>query len=680
MRLLVALLLPLSLFCQQQSGQSFIATSNTTFAWSTTSLASVADISTCSTARTNTLIITDTIRGGKFYKYTGNDAADNGMIFTDALGNKWKRDARGIVNMLWYGNNRVALLAAKDYIYSHPDFQTIYIPQGNYSISDSVKFDRDIIIKGDGVIGYPATTLTFPEGKTGLIFSYTSGQSGFGAEMTNIKITGQFTPGYNNTSVHAITIRTRVKFTNVIVSQFDGNGFHVSACGTAPNGDNNNYGIADNSIFNSVKASYCTNGFFSEGCDGHILQIDEGCDFSENRRWGYYGNGQEGGDNLIKTHFAFNGVAIPGAKSVVTYNTKYYVALAGHDGYFGDATDSNYNKPPDSNPAYWLEVTPTMVATEWESNYRYYSGGAAIVRNVNARTIFDNCYVEGSEPPIFLNTRSQVLGGIMGAGVVGGAFWNVLYGEMQLQNAGLLVEKYAHIGTTTYDAQAQLKVYNDYSETSSRIAIKSEGSTNEISHIFKNSTGATGQIQYIDSSFKIYSKTNVLAATIDSAGITANKFFGDGSALTGIIGVPVYAQVTGSNATTTGQALTDITGLSIALTTNAVYEFEAVMTGSTTAVTTGTGYGVQYSAAGASIEALITASSTSTATKTLRISALNTSAQAFLTSSAQTGGILIKGRITTGANSGNLTIKHLKVTSGTSTIFIGSFLKVIRIS
>ena len=146
------------------------------------------------------------------------------------------------------------------------------------------------------------------------------------------------------------------------------------------------------------------------------------------------------------------------------------------------------------------------------------------------------------------------------------------------------------------------------------------------------------------------------------------------------IGIPVYAQVTGSNATTTGQALTDITGLSVALTTNAVYEFEAVMTWSTTAVTTGIGYGVNYSAAGATVEAYITASSTATATKTLRISALNTSAQAFLTGSAQTGGILIKGRVTTGANAGNLTIQHLKVTSGTSTIFIGSFLKVIRIS
>lgn len=146
------------------------------------------------------------------------------------------------------------------------------------------------------------------------------------------------------------------------------------------------------------------------------------------------------------------------------------------------------------------------------------------------------------------------------------------------------------------------------------------------------------------------------------------------------IGIPVYAQVTGSNATTTGQALVDVTGLSVALTTNAVYEFEAVMSCQTSAVTTGTAYGVNYSAAGASVEASISGSSTSTAMKNLRISALNSATALYLATSGQTGGIIIKGRVTTGANAGNLTIQHLKLTSGTSTVFVGSFLKVTRIS
>lgn len=140
-----------------------------------------------------------------------------------------------------------------------------------------------------------------------------------------------------------------------------------------------------------------------------------------------------------------------------------------------------------------------------------------------------------------------------------------------------------------------------------------------------------------------------------------------------------FARVTGSNATTTGQSLTNITGLSVALIANAVYEFEGVLSVSTTAVTTGTAYGVQYSAAGATIEAHITGSSTSTAAKTERISALNTATGAYLTTASQTGGMKIFGIIATGANAGNLTIQHLKLTSGTSTVFINSYLKVTRI-
>lgn len=141
-----------------------------------------------------------------------------------------------------------------------------------------------------------------------------------------------------------------------------------------------------------------------------------------------------------------------------------------------------------------------------------------------------------------------------------------------------------------------------------------------------------------------------------------------------------FARVTGSDATTTGQALVDITGLSLALLANSTYEFEAVLSCAVSAVTTGNQYGVQFSAAGATIEAQIIGSLTSTATKSERINALNTATTAFLTTSAQNGQVLIKGIIVVGANSGSLSIRHLKVTSGTSTVRVNSFLKVTKIS
>lgn len=138
----------------------------------------------------------------------------------------------------------------------------------------------------------------------------------------------------------------------------------------------------------------------------------------------------------------------------------------------------------------------------------------------------------------------------------------------------------------------------------------------------------------------------------------------------------LFARVTGSNATTTGQALADIAGLSIALAANSTYQFEAVLMVQSSS-TAGNAYGVQFSAAGATIEAQITGTLAAATQKTLRISALNTAATPFVTSGS-VGGIYIAGMITVGANAGNLTIRHYKVTSGTSTVFINSFMTAIK--
>lgn len=143
--------------------------------------------------------------------------------------------------------------------------------------------------------------------------------------------------------------------------------------------------------------------------------------------------------------------------------------------------------------------------------------------------------------------------------------------------------------------------------------------------------------------------------------------------------MPVYALVAGSNATTTGQSLTNITGLTVSLSAGSVYEFEASMSVGTSAVTTGTKYGINYSQSGSTIEAQLTGTSTATATKSERINAVNTASGTYLAATSLTGQVLIKGVIKAGANSGNLTIQHLKVTSGTSTVYIGSYLKVIKI-
>jgi len=140
-----------------------------------------------------------------------------------------------------------------------------------------------------------------------------------------------------------------------------------------------------------------------------------------------------------------------------------------------------------------------------------------------------------------------------------------------------------------------------------------------------------------------------------------------------------YAAVSGSNVTRTAQTLADITGLTLALSASATYIFEAVLSVGTSADTTGAEYAVQFSAGGSTVEAQIIGSSTSTATKSERITALNTATSAYLTTSTQSGQVLIKGVLVTTTNAGNLTIQHLKVVSGTSTVFIKSYLKATRV-
>lgn len=142
--------------------------------------------------------------------------------------------------------------------------------------------------------------------------------------------------------------------------------------------------------------------------------------------------------------------------------------------------------------------------------------------------------------------------------------------------------------------------------------------------------------------------------------------------------MPTYARVTGSNATTTSTTLVDVTGLSLPLSANSVYEFVAEITGNG-ADANGVKFGVNYSAAGATVEAGIYADVAGTGMRSRRINALNSAtAQSFFTSSNDVAA-LIQGTITTGANAGNLTIQHLKGTSGTSTVYVGSYLKVTKI-
>lgn len=139
--------------------------------------------------------------------------------------------------------------------------------------------------------------------------------------------------------------------------------------------------------------------------------------------------------------------------------------------------------------------------------------------------------------------------------------------------------------------------------------------------------------------------------------------------------------VSGSNATRTAQTLGDITGLSFAAAASTTYEIEAFLSVSTTAVTTGVKYGVNSTGIGPGpTQGIIYIGPTtvSTGLQTMLTSGTNINATAsgvFLTTASETGGVYIHGWVGSGGGSPTISIQHLKVTSGTSTVIIGSFMR-----
>ena len=138
---------------------------------------------------------------------------------------------------------------------------------------------------------------------------------------------------------------------------------------------------------------------------------------------------------------------------------------------------------------------------------------------------------------------------------------------------------------------------------------------------------------------------------------------------------PVYAKLD-STVTTTNTTGVDVTGLSLSVVSGAIYEFEALLqVGSTD--TNGNGYGVGLSESGSAVAQIF---GNYTSATYLNFYALHNNLYGALTVWNGNGGFVkIKGIVSPTSN-GNISIKHKKYSSGTASVFAGSFLKLTRIS
>lgn len=535
-----------NLYMIRPNGDTLLINAGSTTLPSAT-LTTVNAIASYSNPTTTTLFVKDTVRGGTFFIYTGTDAADNGMIFTDANGNKWKRQTTdGKINVRWYGaggeatslQNWTAITAAKNYIITHrQSAETIFFPAGTYDILYTLLFTESIKLEGVGAITKPQSKLKFPFNTTGIAIHEFN--TDFSSELRNLSVENTYSVAAIDSSKPLIDIRCKVLMDNVYVPYASGVGINLEACGGGDSTSNPIFGNADFSVLTNCKVTFALHGFRTNGCDANYITFHN-CDAMQNKRWGILDNGFLG-NNFYSNSFAANSNAsISGTATTVSYGGGYYTATFLHD------DGSGINKQPDLFPTYWT-VVGAQAATAWDNAKHYWSGGAFASTHPSGTSQWYSPYVEGDQPMPSMNTRSMIIGGVRGAGTGFGQLYRDqgtlnLNGKTNISgNLGLGVTDNANIihpltlESTVNGTLAEFKT----SGTAGVLSLKAaSGSSSYLwtqgANLYYGTTGV--QLQLNAGVLKDYNGNGVV--DLGSSGnqfkdVYAKKFYRDGVELTG---------------------------------------------------------------------------------------------------------------------------------------------------
>lgn len=512
----------------------------------------------------NTVYVKDTLRGGVFHLYTGSDASDGGMVYSDAAGRKWLRQVEGNeIKGTWFGMHtyiRFAsdavndctdeFMAAANYIYKHKQFTTLYIPHdpfgmdilgdgrlGYYYFTSTLRLDKDITIRGDAFYNKPITKLLWKDDHDTCMVLESTNVANITVQDFNMSQAKSFTA--YDTGAHIIYSRTFTHLKNINIEYASGDGVKIQACADL---SSPYYGNSDLSTIDNLQTYDCMNGLNIEGCDANVIEVMNSS-FVFNRRWGIRDN------SLLGNHFTRNHYSANGKQGgvIVTYGGKYYVPI-------DDSCGNNIvGKSPLLHPALWYEVEPMGGASAWDTATVYWSGGVALVKNVNAFSTFEYQYTESFQPPTILNARSQYNGGDPGSTVKGGAWTRTLFNNYIIvtdEQSGVQVNKLG-VGTAPYsgyDWQVDVVSKNRYSM---RINSQTDIATLSLG----NSDNNQGGIMYYGGSMLFTAKTAGIVTELDATGfrpygysevydlgasgfkwknVYAKNYYGDGSTLTGI--------------------------------------------------------------------------------------------------------------------------------------------------
>ena len=419
------------------SGLNITADGTVSLASGTATISTIPYISDFATfsANVTAVMVTDSSRGGYFTLYNGKDAVDNGMLFGDALGRKWRRFTQGEkIFMSWYGltpyNNYSVDVAptirkAVAYVIAHPQqFSTVTLDvckeNSWYLIGSQIALGGIRFEGSGGRDRHPGT-----------MFQILAGIQPFdirteAANVSNIAVrhyAGNPLDSFN----HSFKIRAFVKFENVqVISNPNGNGFDISGCGPAlSTAKDGIFGNPDHSIFINCQASDCLNGAELKGCDANAI-LFQSCNFSQNRKWGVFDNGFLG-NTYLTTHWASNSQVNNSGSRV-------------GDTTFYPYPDSVYNivgKYPPTHRTYWYKTNFTGSNEQWNKTRKYWGGGPLWANNPNSNHAIISCYTEDFQANSIISPRSAWYEGTSGSPVVGGMWQHTFGGNTFFTGAGI---------------------------------------------------------------------------------------------------------------------------------------------------------------------------------------------------------------------------------------------------
>jgi len=440
------------------------------------------------------------VKDGLFKRYTGTEAADGGIIISDAAlpPKRWKRDFESTyIRPEWYGADPVtgkwdyAVTACINYINNHPETKEIKFYAKQYFFESSIVITKPIRLTGESLISEASTVFRFPENVQCIRFTEDDSLD-YNVEMSNISFQ-QNIPAIRNPDAHAIVLRCKAKFDNVSVFYASGNGLDIQTDDDAH--VTTNPGSTAGSIFTGCRFTDCLNGVFITGREASTMLFTKL--FVVNpQRWGVFDNGFLG-NNYVSPQIDFTGGTNSGGRTVVSYAGKYYGAI-------NSPWIPNINHQPDISPAYW-QVVEQMGSTVWNTTIEYFGGGVLVVANANAWTTITAPYMEAYQPGIRLNSRSICIGGTRGTNVYAGADIRVLFGTQY--NSANQVAPNLLVGRNTgtlESAQAPLHAVHDITQGDSNAAIF-EGLNDAMWLNLRNKISQDGFINYSRDMLRFFS-------------------------------------------------------------------------------------------------------------------------------------------------------------------------------